>query len=141
MGKQKIHLISRISLFLVYFWFGILKVFSLSPADEIVLHLHQVTIPFIPFDLFFIALGLFETLLGIAFLIPKITKYAIPVMMAHMFTTMLPLLLLPQYVWDGFLVPNLLGQYILKNVVLISLGLMLFVETREKQSIVSKPPQ
>lgn len=58
-----------------------------------------------------------------------------------MFTTMLPLLLLPQYVWDGFLVPNLLGQYILKNVVLISLGLMLFVETREKQSIVSKPPQ
>ena len=129
--KQQVLLISRASLFLVYFWFGALKILSLSPADELVLHLHKVTIPFIPFDLFFIGLGLFETLLGISFLIPKITKYVIPLMLIHIFTTMLPLILLPEYIWDSFLVPNLLGQYILKNVVLISLGLMILIDNKD----------
>lgn len=29
----------RVALFIVFFWFGTLKVMGLSPADEIVIHL------------------------------------------------------------------------------------------------------
>jgi uncharacterized membrane protein YkgB len=37
-----------------------------------------------------------------------------------MIATFLPLFILPQETWSGFLVPTLEGQYIIKNLVLIA---------------------
>ncbi len=117
--------LARFAIFLVYFWFGILKVFDLSPASPMVLELLNRTMPFIPPTQFLIFFGLFEMLIGILFLIPRYTKIAIVLLFVHMFTTIGPLFIMPAYTWDGFLVPTMEGQYIIKNILIIALAVVL----------------
>ena len=114
---------ARVSLFIVYGWFGILKVFGMSPATELVHHLFNQTIPVISFDTFYLLFALFEVLIGIMFLFPKTIRIVIPLLLVHMITTFLPLILLPGETWSAFLVPTMAGQYILKNLVIIALGI------------------
>lgn len=121
---QKIFLpLARFGLFLVFFWFGILKVLSLSPATPLVKSLFEETLNIMPFDTFIILFGFFEVLIGILFLIPKAERVVIPVMFFHMITTALPLIFLTSTTWSGFMVPTLEGQYIIKNIVLIALAI------------------
>jgi uncharacterized membrane protein YkgB len=50
-GIRKISLpLARIAIFTVFFWFGILKIFALSPANPLVSNLLESTLPFISFD-------------------------------------------------------------------------------------------
>jgi uncharacterized membrane protein YphA (DoxX/SURF4 family) len=114
--------LSRISLFVVFFYFGFLKILGLSPATPLVESLFQKTLNFFPFDYFIILFGLLEMLIGLAFIIPKLERLAIFLLIIHMITTFLPLIILPQITWQKFLVPTLEGQYIIKNLVIISLA-------------------
>ena len=114
---------ARFAIFAVYFWFGILKVVGLSPAEPLVHDLFNATIHFMSFDTFYILFALFEVLIGILFLIPKATRYVIPLLFLHMITTFLPLVFLPAATWNGFLVPTMAGQYILKNLVIIAVAI------------------
>ena len=114
---------ARFGLFVVFFWFGILKVIGLSPASGLVQRLFETTIPFIPFNTFLIGFGLFECLIGILFLIKGAERIVIPLLFIHMITTFGPLVFLPQETWSGFMVPTLEGQYIIKNLVLIAAGI------------------
>src|SRR5688500_16856605 len=98
---------SRFALFFDYFIFGIFKVSGGGPAEELVAALHEKTVSFIPFEYFIVILGVSECLIGICFLIPKLTKYIVPIMLAHMFTTFLPLILLPEMTWNNFPEPTL----------------------------------
>lgn len=125
---------SRFALFFDYFIFGIFKIFSGGPAEDLVEALHSKTVSFIPFETFIVVLGVSECLIGLAFLFPKLTKYIVPVMLGHMFTTFLPLILLPDLTWSNFPEPTLLGQYILKNVVLIALALNIYISSGRKQA-------
>lgn len=111
---------ARIGLFIIFFWFGILKVIGLSPASGLVQRLFETTIPWIPFSVFLIGFGLFEVLIGTLFLIRGAERVVIPLLFIHMITTFMPLFLLPQETWSGFLTPTLEGQYIIKNVALIA---------------------
>ncbi len=123
--------ISRIALFIIFFWFGFLKVLQLSAAEPLVIDLLKMTfLGFIDPNTFVIWFGVFEMILGIMVLIPKLERITFLIMLFHLVTTAMPFLLLPHHVWDGFLVPNLTGQYIIKNVALLSLGLMLFAHLK-----------
>jgi len=112
--------VARFGLFVVFFWFGALKVIGLSPASQLVQQLFERTISFIPFSTFIVLFGLFECLIGIMFLIPHLERAVIPLLFIHMITTFMPLFLLTQETWSGFLVPTLEGQYIIKNLVIIA---------------------
>lgn len=114
---------ARFSLFLVYFWFGILKILDTSPANPLVEQLQHKTLPFLTFQQFIIFFSLFEMLIGLCFLIPKLNKAALVLLALHMVTTFMPLVFLPAVTWQGFLTPSLEGQYILKNFVIIALVL------------------
>lgn len=117
---------SRLSLFLVYFWFGILKLIDSSPANPLVASLLERTLPFVSFNQFIVALGVFEIVIGLAFLVPGWEKIALLLLIPHMVTTFMPLILLPQIAWQAPFTPTLEGQYIIKNVLIISLALVLF---------------
>lgn len=117
--------LARFAFFLVFFWFGILKVLMLSPANPLVSRLLDVTLPFLPFEQFNVAFGLFEMLIGVLFLVPKAARLVIPLFLFHMFTTALPLFLLPEIAWQTPFVPTLEGQYIIKNIVLVALAVAL----------------
>ena len=117
-------LLSRFALFIIYFWFGFLKVIGQSPASTMVEHLFQKTMapvmPFMSFSLFIILFGLFEMLIGILFIIPGMEKTAFILFFIHMFTTFLPLFMMTAEIWTHPFVPTLEGQYIIKNVALIA---------------------
>lgn len=124
---------ARISLFVVYFWFGLLKVIGLSPATDLVRSLSDRTIPFVDFGTFFIAFGLFECLIGLLFLFRGAERVVIPMLVLHLVTTAGPLVLLPQLTWAAFMVPTLEGQYIIKNFALISLAIGIAASLVPKQ--------
>ena len=112
--------LSRIGLFVVFFWFGALKVIGLSPASPLVQELFENTIPIMPFSIFIILFGLLEMLIGLMFLIRGAERAVIPILFFHMATTVLPLFLLTSVTWSGFLVPTLEGQYIIKNILIVA---------------------
>lgn len=119
--------LNRISLFVVFFWFGFLKILHISPAEGLVTHLHQVTIgSVISIENFLILLGITECLIGVLWIIPKLTKWAFWLFMAQMATTFLPLLFLPSDTWQNTMVLTLTGQYIIKNVVLIASAVTIY---------------
>lgn len=122
--------LARVALFVVFGWFGILKIFMESPANPLVEALQQKTLPFISFQTFIICLGLYEMILGILFLIPHLERAAIALLIPHLFTTILPLFLLPNITWQATFVPTLEGQYIIKNVVIIALAFSIAARLR-----------
>lgn len=115
--------VSRFSIFLIYVWFGLLKVVGLSPASGVVHELFNATIPFMSFDTFYVLFAWFEILIGVLFLIPRLTRFVIPLLIVHMVTTFMPLVFLPEETWSGFMVLTLSGQYIVKNLVIIAVAI------------------
>jgi hypothetical protein len=114
---------ARFALFVVYFWFGVLKLVGLSPATGLVHQLFTQTIHFMSFNTFYALFALFEMLIGILFLFPKVIRIAIPLLFLHMVTTILPLFTLPHITWQAPLVPTLEGQYIIKNFVIMAIAI------------------
>lgn len=112
--------LARFGIFVIFFWFGILKVIGLSPASTLVQALFEQTIPWMEFSTFIILFGAFECLIGILFLIKGYERIVIPMLFFHMVTTFMPLFLLPEVTWTQMFVPTLEGQYIIKNLVVIA---------------------
>ena len=133
---------ARFAIFLVFFWFGYLKIVGLSPAGPLVQSLLEVTfLSFVDAQFFVVAFGVFEVVLGILFLIPRLERLIFALLIFHLATTVMPLLLLPEITWDGFLVPTLVGQYIIKNILLLAIELVIVAHLRpmrESHSFFSK---
>src|SRR3989338_3750010 len=111
----RIHLpISRLALCIIYVWFGVLKLAGLSPAGPLVEHLFNTTLALLmPFDWFYIAFSIFEIIIGIMFIVPRLERVAFVVFILHLVMTSMPLLLLPGGIWQYPFVPTLEGQYII----------------------------
>lgn len=116
---------ARIALFIIFFWFGLLKTMNISPAEPLVQTLLAATMSFVPFDGFRIFFGFYEMAIGLAFLFAGAERLAVVLLLPHMATTFLPLILLPNETWASVLVPTFIGQYIIKNLVIIALALSL----------------
>ena len=115
--------ISRFAIFIVYFWFGALKVFSSQgAANPMVLGLLSKTMPSLEPTSFLVAFGVLEMLIGLIFIIPHLERLGIFILALHLFTTILPLFVMPDSTWQSFLVPTLEGQYIIKNILIIALA-------------------
>lgn len=124
---------ARLSFFIVYFWFGILKILNTSPANPLVAALQEKTLPFLSFHQFIIYFSIYEMIIGIMFLFPKLTRITYIIFIFHMGMTIMPLFLLPQFAWQGLLTPTLEGQYMIKNLVLIALASAILVSTSKKK--------
>jgi uncharacterized membrane protein YkgB len=116
----------RISFGIIFIWFGILKPFGLSSAEEML----KATVAWMPVgtpELWLSIIGWWEVAIGVALLIPRTTKIGIALLFLQMFGTFMPLFLLPDITFqDGnIFTPTLEGQYIIKNVMIISAALVL----------------
>lgn len=114
---------ARIGLFVVFFWFGLLKLLGPSPASGLVQQLYHQTIPFVDFHIFYIGFALLECVIGILFLIKGMERIVLPLLLIHMLATFLPLFMLPEATWQMPFVPTLEGQYIIKNLVVVAAAL------------------
>lgn len=83
----------------------------------------HATMPFMTWNVFIILFAIYEMIIGISFLIPRLARLAIALLIPHMIMTILPLIFLPAMTWQGFLTPTLEGQYIIKNLVIIALAM------------------
>lgn len=129
---QKISMpFARLAIFVIYFWFGFLKVVGESPASPMVKALFNQTtakmFPSISFEQFIIIFGLFEMIIGIIFLIPKFERMALFLLSIHLFTTALPLFMMKEMIWTKSWVPTLEGQYIIKNLAIVGLAFFVYV--------------
>lgn len=129
-------LLLRISLGIVFFWFGILKFFpGLSPAQDLAVRtIHILTFGLIPDHISIILLAAWETLIGLGLLLGIFIRATLFLLWLQMLGAMTPLFLLPQ---DAFThipyAPTLEGQYIIKNLVLISAGIVIGATVRGGQ--------
>ena len=131
--KQYTVLLSRIALFVMYFWFGLLKVIGQSPASPLVEKLCESTSAGIkPFSSFIVLFGLFEMVIGVLFFVPKFEKIATGLFALHIFTTVLPLFVIGE-IWTKFGVPTIEGQYIIKNLALIVCAMNIWIAGTESQ--------
>ena len=122
--------VARLALFVVFFWFGIIKVIGLSPAGPLAVMLTARTVGAEYFPALFFALSIFECLIGVLFLFPKATRVVIPLLFVHIILVCSPLVLVPDMTWSGFMVPTLEGQYIIKNAVIVALAIGIASHTK-----------
>ena len=107
----------RVALAIVFIWFGALKIAGVSPAQELVKKTVYWFSPgfFVPF------LGYLEVVIGIGLLVKRLIPYTIIMLLIHMAGTFLPLIILRNVCFNVFpFCPTMEGQYIIKNLVLIS---------------------
>jgi uncharacterized membrane protein YkgB len=106
----------RVSLGIVFIWYGALKIFGDSPANDLI----TKTIYWFNPDVFIPILGAWEMAIGICLLVTSFIRAGLFLLALQMPGTFLPLILLPEVCFQS--IPfnlTLEGQYIVKNLVLI----------------------
>lgn len=130
-------LLLRISVGIVFIWFGFLKFFpNLSPAQGIAIDtINKLTFGYIQNDVARIILAVWELLIGIGLITGKYLRMTLLLLFTQMFGTMTPLILYPAVTFTQFpYAPTLEGQYIIKNLVLISAGLVVGATVRKEKA-------
>ena len=113
----------RVSLALVFLWFGALKVTGDSPVAALV----SATVPWLAPALLMQLLGGVEVLLGVGLLLGRAQRLLLLLLAAHLSGTFLSFVMAPQLMFQHGR-PMLLtadGEFVLKNLVLISAALLL----------------
>ena len=130
---------ARFALFVVYFWFGVLKIFSISNIDPLISESLNKLFPLVSLVSFVVVLGSIEIVIAFLFIIPNLERLAIFILTLHLIVTAMPLFILRDATWQkGFLIPTLEGQYIIKNILVIAVAIVIlshqktFKETKTK---------
>ena len=123
----------RISIGIVFFWFGILKYFEgLSPAEGIAVETIEVlTFHLIPEKIILYGLATWEVAIGIGLIFKLFMRETLLLLFLQMIGTFTPLFIFPGEVFHVFPISlTLEGQYIVKNIVIVSAGIVLGATVR-----------
>jgi uncharacterized membrane protein YkgB len=113
----------RIALGIIFFWFGVLKFFpNLSSAENLAARtIHTLTSGLIESHTSIIVLAVWECLIGIGLITGKFMRVTLALLFLQMLGTVLPLFFFPEETFAHVpYAPTLEGQYIIKNIVLIT---------------------
>ncbi|MBI5732546.1 hypothetical protein HY967_01120 [Candidatus Jorgensenbacteria bacterium] len=120
----------RLSLGVVFVWFGALKIFGYNPVHDIV----YSVFPFLASGTGLISLGVLEFVIGAVLLL---NFFRVPVhilLILHLLGTFLTFLAAPNLMFQPYFpVLTLAGEFVFKNTVLAMAGLVVFVHARHKQ--------
>ena len=120
--------ILRIALGIIFFWFGFLKFFhGLSPAEELASRtIFKLSFGLIPANISVYILATWETLIGLGLLSGQFLDPTLLLLYFQMAGTFLPMFFFPHEIFSSsVLVPTMEGQYIIKNLVLLSAGIVI----------------
>jgi uncharacterized membrane protein YkgB len=130
----------RVSLGIVFLWFGFLKFFpGISPAQDLALRtMNILTFGMIPGGLAIVILAGWECLIGLGLLVNRWMRAVLLLLFVQMAGTLTPILFFPNEVFTRIpYAPTLEGQYIIKNLVLISAGIVIGATVRRKEKAVA----
>jgi uncharacterized membrane protein YphA (DoxX/SURF4 family) len=123
----------RVSLGLIFFWFGVIKfVPGLSPADELATRtIATLTFGVVGPEISRPTLALWETLIGLGLLSGMFLRTTLLLLALQMLGTVTPLFLFPAETWRRFPIAlTLEGQYIVKNIVLVTAAIVVGATVR-----------
>jgi len=123
----------RLSLGIVFLWFGALKfVPAWSPAEDLAgATIAKLTFGLVPPKLALLVLATWESAIGLALVFGVQLRAAIGLLLLQLAGTLTPLVLFPAETFVRFpFAPTMEGQYILKNLVLISAALVIGATVR-----------
>src|SRR4051794_35455051 len=127
----------RILLGVLFIWFGLLKVVHASPVTNLV----SGTIPWWdPGNVVFL-LGVVEAALGIGLLTGVMLRLVLPALAMHLTGTFLTFVMLPGLMFrhDDPLLLTADGEFVVKNIVLISAALVLIAFHRAPRPTLANP--
>ena len=125
--------ILRVSLGVVFLWFGVLKFFpGLSPAQSLAARtIHMLTFGTVTAGASIPVLALWECAIGIGLITNFFMRATLLLLFVQMLGTITPIFLFPGEVFTIVpYAPTLEGQYIIKNIVLVSAGLVIGATVR-----------
>jgi uncharacterized membrane protein YkgB len=112
----------KYSMAILYLWYGFLKVIGISPAEELV---YRAT-HWIGVHDFVIFLGVWEMFIGLCLFTRKFFRLGLLLLFLQFPGTFFPIFLTPEDIFTVFPYGlTLEGQYVFKNLVLVSAGLIL----------------
>ena len=111
----------RYSLAVIFIWLGVLKPLGLSPVNDLVTN----TVYWLPPEVFIPILGYWEIVIGLCLIIKPLLRVALTLLFLQLFGTVLPLFILPDicFVHIPFVL-TIEGQYIMKNIVILSAAIV-----------------
>jgi uncharacterized membrane protein YkgB len=112
----------RVSLGVVFMWFGAMKVFDVTPVADLVAR----TVYWFDPGWVVPVLGIFEVIVGIGLLFRVALRLILGLFALQMIGTFLVLALLPEVAFDGGnpLLLTVEGEFVVKNLVLLSAGMV-----------------
>lgn len=112
----------RISLAVVFIWFGALKVFGVSPVVDLV----ASTVYWVDPDWFVPFLGLVEILVGVGLAARRWLRLVLLILAGQMVGTFLVFVLLPEIAFqdNNPLKLTVEGEFVIKNLVLLAAGMV-----------------
>lgn len=126
-------LLLRISVGIVFFWFGFLKFFpGLSPAETLATRTIEVMAGgLLTPRVALIILAAWETLIGLGLIFGKALRATLFLLFLQMPGTISPMFLFPELTFQQLpFVLTIEGQYIVKNLVLVSAGIVIGATVR-----------
>lgn len=129
MGMYGIRLL-RISLAIVFIWFGLLKVIGRSPVADLV----ASVVFWVPPEFFVTFLGIWEMAVGLGLLFGLALRLTLFLFWLQMAGTFLVLVVHPDITFQGRnpLLLTTEGEFIIKNLVLITAGLVVGSTVRRR---------
>ncbi|WP_406415562.1 YkgB family protein [Streptomyces sp. NBC_00873] len=124
----------RISIGIIYLWFGVPKFFpGVSPAEPLVAEtVERLTFGIIHGTVASVLTGALEAVIGVLLISGKAPSLTIMILLGHMAGTFTPLFVFPRETWESLCIGTLEGQYILKNLVIVAAALVIIGQSKSR---------
>ena len=127
-AQRQVTFLLRLSLAIVFFWFGVLKLIEMSPVVELL----RSSFPVLARSPYLELLGLAEIIIAAGLLVDRLSKPAAALMILHLLGTLSVVWVSPALVFaPAFPVLTMAGEFLAKNVVFIMAGLVV-LSSRER---------
>ena len=126
-------LLLRISIGIIFVWFGALKIFpGVSPAEELAgSSIEIMSLGIVPASVGLPILAVWECMIGVGMFARKYMRFTILMLYVQMVGTFSPVILIPEVVFNSLPFSlTMEGQYIVKNVVVIAAALVIGATVR-----------
>ncbi|MGB5814385.1 MAG: DoxX family membrane protein [Thermoanaerobaculia bacterium] len=128
--------LTRLALGLVFLWFGAIKfVPGWSPAADLAVRtIDRLTFGMVGPETSLPVLAVWESAIGLGLLTGKFLRATLLLLFVQMLGTLTPLVIFPSETFVAFpYAPTLEGQYIVKNLVLVTAGIVVGATVRGGQ--------
>jgi uncharacterized membrane protein YkgB len=128
--------LTRLALGLVFLWFGAIKIVpGWSPAADLAVRtIDRLTFGMVGPETALPVLAAWESAIGLGLLTGKLLRATLFLLFVQMLGTLTPLVIFPSETFVAFpYAPTLEGQYIVKNLVLVTAGIVVGATVRGGQ--------